>query len=203
MTYEHIYKPGNPQHPTFLVLHGTGGNEKDLVPLVKYINPDAGILSVRGNVSENGMNRFFRRLSEGIFDKEDLEKRTHDLYDFLQSASQHYQFDEENVVALGYSNGANIAASMLYFYEDAFRGAILHHPMTPFEEREMKTLKELPVFIGAGKNDPICPPENTRLLISQLEQAGSTVTTDWGNAGHSLTQNELDAAKTWYTNQFA
>ena len=202
MSYEYIYKPGENNHPTFLVLHGTGGTENDLVPLVNYIDPKAGILSVRGNVSENGMNRFFRRLAEGIFDKEDLEKRTHDLYDFLQTASEKHQFDTTNVIALGYSNGANIAASMLYFYADAFKGAILHHPMTPFEEREMKATKALPVFIGAGNNDPICPPENTRLLISQLENAGSNVTTDWSNAGHSLTQNELDAAKIWYNKQF-
>lgn len=203
MNYEHIYKPGEPGHPTFLVLHGTGGTEKDLVPLANYIDSKAGIISVRGDVSENGMNRFFRRLSEGIFDKQDLEKRTHALYNFLQSASENYRFDKTNVIALGYSNGANIAASMLYFYEDALKGAILHHPMTPFEEREMKTSDALPVFIGAGNNDPICPPENTRLLISQLESAGSNVTTEWGNAGHSLTQNELDAAKDWYNNQFS
>ncbi|MGP6140119.1 MULTISPECIES: alpha/beta hydrolase [unclassified Jeotgalibaca] len=203
MIYEHIYKPGKINHPTFLVLHGTGGNENDLIPLVNYIDPDAGILSVRGNVSENGMNRYFRRLAEGVFDKEDLEKRTHDLYDFLQTASEEYKFDKANVIALGYSNGANIAASMLYFYEDTFKGAILHHPMTPFEERDMKTIQDLPVFIGAGNNDPICPPENTRALITQLEKAGSKVTTDWGNAGHSLTQNELDAAKSWYNSQFA
>lgn len=203
MNYEHIYRPGKPHHPTFLILHGTGGDENDLLPLVNFIDPDAGILSVRGNVSESGMNRYFRRLAEGIFDLEDLETRTHDLYRFLQEASVTYQFDKTNVIALGYSNGANIAASMLYFYEDAFKGAILHHPMTPFEEREMKAIEALPVFIGAGKNDPICPPENTRLLISQLEKAGSNVTINWGNAGHSLTQNELNAAKVWYSEHIA
>lgn len=203
MNYEHIYRPSKPHHPTFLILHGTGGDENDLLPLVNFIDPDAGILSVRGNVSESGMNRYFRRLAEGIFDLEDLETRTHDLYRFLQEASVTYQFDKTNVIALGYSNGANIAASMLYFYEDAFKGAILHHPMTPFEEREMKAIEALPVFIGAGKNDPICPPENTRLLISQLEKAGSNVTINWGNAGHSLTQNELNAAKVWYSEHIA
>ena len=129
MNYEHIYKPGEPGHPTFLVLHGTGGTEKDLVPLVNYIDSKAGILSVRGDVLENGMNRFFRRLAEGIFDKEDLEKRTHMLYDFLQSASENYKFDKTNVIALGYSNGALIGAWFGVKYPKIKRLALVNGPL--------------------------------------------------------------------------
>lgn len=203
MTYEHIYTAGKTGRPTFLLLHGTGGNENDLVPLAKMIDPEAGILSLRGDLSENGMNRFFRRLAEGIFDHEDLEKRTKNLYQFVNDAAEEHGFDRGNVVALGYSNGANIAASLLYFYDDAVKGALLHHPMVPFRDHELLDQTGLPVFIGAGKNDPICPPQETRDLSSMLEKAGSDVTTYWGEAGHSLTQEELQHAKAWYNEHFS
>lgn len=198
MTYQYIYQAGKKDHPVFLLLHGTGGTETDLIPLAKFIDPEAGILSVRGNVSEGGMNRYFRRLAEGVFDLEDLENRTKDLYHFVKDTAAEHDIDTTQLVALGYSNGANIAASMLYFFEDAFKGALLHHPMVPFQDRDMLAHKGLPIFIGAGKNDPICPPEETVGLTSKLEEAGSSVTVDWGQAGHSLTQMELQAAKEWY-----
>lgn len=202
MTYHHFYQEGNPTRPVFLLLHGTGGTEKDLIPLAKMIDENASILSVRGNVSENGMNRYFRRLSEGVFDLEDLEKRTHELAAFITEAATEYHFKPDQIVVLGYSNGANIAASMLYFFKDIFQGALLHHPMVPFRDREMMAQEGLPIFVGAGVNDPICPPDETKDLIKRLEQAKSKVTTYWGTAGHSLTQEELQAAKSWYEEQF-
>lgn len=129
---KHIFQKGTDREaPVLLLLHGTGGTENDLIPLAELISPGSSVLSVRGNVLENGMPRFFRRLSEGIFDEEDLIFRTKELNDFLDQAAADYGFDRKQVVAVGYSNGANIAASLLFHYSDALRGAILHHPMVP------------------------------------------------------------------------
>lgn len=198
MTHHHIYIENDKTQPVFLLLHGTGGTEEDLIPLARTINPQASILSVRGNVSENGMNRFFRRLAMGVFDEEDLESRTKELYQFVNEAAVEYEFDRKNVVALGYSNGANIAASMLYFFNDAYRAALLLHPMVPFHNRDMVELNQLPIFIGAGTNDPICPPDETHGLTNKIEAKNGNVTTFWGNAGHSLTKDEVEHALSWY-----
>ena len=128
----HIFQQGSDTNaPVLLLLHGTGGNERDLLPLAQIISPFSSVLSVRGNVLENGMPRFFRRLAEGVFDEEDLIFRTKELNDFLDQAAAEHQFDRSNIVAVGYSNGANIAGSLLFHYKDALRGAILHHPMVP------------------------------------------------------------------------
>ncbi|SFH92765.1 alpha/beta hydrolase [Pisciglobus halotolerans] len=115
----HLFKEGNPTKPVFLLLHGTGGNEYDLLPVAEFIDPEASILSVRGNILENGMPRFFKRLAEGVFDEEDLIKETKQLYDFINQAAEKYHFDRKKVIALGYSNGANIAASLLFLYEQS------------------------------------------------------------------------------------
>ncbi len=129
---KHIFKQGTDQAaPVLLLLHGTGGTERDLLPLADRISPASSVLSVRGNVLENGMPRYFRRLAEGIFDLEDLVFRTKELNDFLDSAAAEYGFDRGNLVAVGYSNGANIAGSLLFHYQGTLRGAILHHPMVP------------------------------------------------------------------------
>ena len=150
-TMKHIYKAGvQPDAPTLLLLHGTGGTENDLIGLAEMIAPGASILGVRGNVSENGMPRFFRRLAEGVFD-EDLIARTAELGAFIDAAAVEYGFDRSNVYALGYSNGANIAASLMFHHADVFKGAILHHPMVPLRGLTLPDLKGLPVFIGAGE----------------------------------------------------
>ncbi len=188
--------------PTLLMLHGTGGTEHDLVPIAKMISPESSILSVRGNVSENGMPRFFKRLAEGVFDIEDLKFRTKELNDYLNKASVKYGFDRNNVLAIGYSNGANIAASMLFHYEDVFKGAILHHPMVPLRGLKLPEMKNLPVFIGAGKNDPICSSEETEELSELLKDAGAKVTVHWEQNGHQLTQSEVEAAETWFSDEF-
>src|SRR4051794_13959879 len=153
---KHIFQKGkDPSKPTLLLLHGTGGNELDLLPLAGKIDEEASFLSVRGNVLENGMPRFFRRLAEGIFDEEDLIFRTKELYEFLEDAAKKYEFDRNNVITIGYSNGANIAASLLFHYQDALKGAILHHPMVPLRGISLPDLSGTSVFIGAGTNDPI------------------------------------------------
>ena len=194
----HIYKEGISTKPVLLLLHGTGGNEQDLIPLANMIDPEASYLSVRGSVSENGMPRFFRRLAEGIFDEEDLVNRTKELYDFIDEAADRYHFDRHNVVALGFSNGANIAGSLLFHYADALKGAILCHPMVPRRNIQIPNLNSTSVFIGAGTNDPLITQEETIELESLLKNAGAEVELHWDNAGHQLTHREVQAAKIWF-----
>ncbi|MZQ82780.1 carboxylesterase [Paenibacillus sp. 5J-6] len=195
----HIFQQGTDvTAPVLVLLHGTGGTERDLLPLAQAISPASSVLSVRGNVLENGMPRFFRRLAEGIFDEEDLIFRTKELNDFLDEAAVEHGFDRRNVVAIGYSNGANIAGSLLFHYPDALRGAILHHPMVPLRGIQLPDLTDTPIFIGAGRNDPICSPEETEELQKLLGEAGAEIEVHWENAGHQLTRSEVDAAGTWF-----
>ncbi|WP_033543973.1 alpha/beta hydrolase [Planococcus sp. CAU13] len=197
---KHVFKKGtNPEKPVLLLLHGTGGNENDLMPLAAHIDPEASVLSVRGNVSENGMPRFFKRLAEGVFDMEDLKFRTEELYNFIAESAEKYDFDRSNVTAVGYSNGANIAANLLFTYSDALKAAILHHPMVPNRDTELPALTGVPVFIAAGTNDPICPAQESEDLRNLLEGAGAAVELHWENQGHQLTMPEVEAAKVWYS----
>lgn len=200
---QHIFHKGiDETKPTLLLLHGTGGNEQSLMGLAKEIDETANILSVRGNILENGMPRFFRRLAEGVFDMEDLIFRTRELNDFVAEAAQQYGFNRTHVVAIGYSNGANIAASLLFHYENALAGAILHHPMVPRRGIGLPNLTNIPVFISAGTNDPMCSAQESEDLEVLLSSAGADVTTAWFNDGHQLTMPELEAAKEWYHNKF-
>ena len=199
---KHIYKLGeNTDGPTLLLLHGTGGTEHDLLPLANRVDSNANILSVKGNVSENGMARFFRRLSEGVFDEDDLIFRTKELNAFLDQASHDYAFDRDKVIAVGYSNGANIAASLLFHYKNALKGAILHHPMVPRRNIDLPNLSGKQIFIAAGTNDPMCPAQESKDLSTFLENAQADVTVHWENFGHQLTNSEVEAAAKWYQNQ--
>jgi len=200
---KHIFQQGNKEAPVLLLLHGTGGTEEDLLGLAEIVSSNSAVLSVRGNVLENGMPRFFRRLAEGIFDEEDLIFRTKELNDFIDASAEKYQFDRNNVVALGYSNGANIAASLLFHYQGSLKGAILHHPMVPRRGVAIPDLSTTPVFIGAGKNDPICAPQETEELANLLQAAGSDVQVQWEQYGHQLTRNEVDAAADWFQTNFS
>lgn len=196
---KHIFKKGKDQsRPTLLLLHGTGGTEQDLLQLAEIIDKEANILSVRGNVLENGMPRFFKRLAEGVFDEDDLIFRTKELNEFLDEAAVKYEFDRSNITAVGYSNGANIAASLLFHYKDALTKAILHHPMVPRRGIEMPDLTGKAVFIAAGTNDPICPAQESEELTSLLKNAGADVELHWENRGHQLTIDEVQAAAAWY-----
>jgi phospholipase/carboxylesterase len=196
---KHIFNKGkDATKPIFLLLHGTGGNELDLLPLAGMINDEASVLSVRGNVLENGMPRFFRRLAEGVFDEEDLLNRTKELNEFLDEAAVKYEFDRDNIIAIGYSNGANIAASLLFHYQNSLKGGILHHPMVPRRGIDLPDLTGKKVFIAAGTNDPICPPSESSELQSLLENANAEVVLHWENYGHQLTRQEVEAAAEWY-----
>ncbi|WP_338453159.1 alpha/beta hydrolase [Niallia oryzisoli] len=196
---KHIFQKGKDlTKPTFLLLHGTGGNELDLLPLAGMVDDEASYLSVRGNVLENGMPRFFRRIAEGVFDEEDLVFRTNELNQFLHEAAQEYGFDRNNILAIGYSNGANIAASLLFHHQHALKGAILHHPMVPRRGNELPDLSGKSVFIAAGTNDPICSPMESKELQALLEKANASVELHWENRGHQLTREEVEMAAKWY-----
>nr|WP_285865916.1 alpha/beta hydrolase [Lederbergia lenta] len=196
---KHIFQQGqDPNAPTLLLLHGTGGTEQDLLGIGKMISTQPSLLSVRGNVLESGMPRFFRRLAEGVFDEEDLIFRTEELNQFLDDSAQEYQFDRNNVIAVGYSNGANIAGSLLFHFQDSLKGAILFHPMVPRRGIDLPDLNGTSVFIGAGKNDPMCPPEESEELKVLLESAGAKVQLHWEHQGHQLTIGEVEKAKEWF-----
>lgn len=194
----HIYRKGTDTSlPTLVLFHGTGGNEQDLLPLAELLAPGASVLGIRGNVLENGMPRYFRRLAEGVFDEEDLVFRTHELKQFLDSAAEQYGFDAGNLAAVGYSNGANIAGSLLFHYGNLFRYAVLLHPMVPLRGLEIPSLDDVSVFIGAGTNDPLIRTEETQELEQLLQAAGADVTSHWGNQGHRLSGAEAEAARDW------
>lgn len=183
-----------------LMLHGTGGDEHDLVPLGNMLRPGAAILSPRGNVLEHGMPRFFRRLAEGVFDLDDLARRTDDLNAFIEGASKQYDFDRSKVVAIGFSNGANVAASLILRHPGSLRRAILLSPMVPFEPETRDSLAGTRVFIGGGQNDPIAPPAQANRLAELLRDRGADVTTYFHPGGHTLTNDELAAAQQWISN---
>ncbi|OME87364.1 carboxylesterase [Paenibacillus sp. FSL A5-0031] len=200
---KHIFKQGtDTTAPVLLLLHGTGGTERDLLPLAELVSPASSVLSVRGNVLENGMPRYFRRLAEGVFDLEDLKFRTQELNDFLDQAAAEYEFDRNNIVAIGYSNGANIAGSLLFHYQGTLRGAILHHPMVPIRDVDLPDLAGVSCFIGAGSNDPLCTPQETEELDRMLQAAGAPVTVHWETFGHQLTSSEVAAAAAWFNETF-
>src|SRR5439155_18569264 len=188
----HEFIPGNSPR-TLLLLHGTGGNERDLIPLGRELDPNAALLSPRGKVLENGMPRFFRRLAEGVFDLEDLKFRTNELADFVTAAGEHFGFSSDNVVAVGYSNGANIAASMLLLRPEILGAAILFRAMVPLVPDKLPELSSVHVWIGAGDQDPIVPASETKRLAELLRRAGADVTIRFAKAGHGLTNDDLEA----------
>jgi predicted esterase/catechol 2,3-dioxygenase-like lactoylglutathione lyase family enzyme len=182
---------------TLLLLHGTGGDEEDLLPVGRELLPGAGMLSPRGKVLERGAPRFFRRLAEGVFDQEDLARRTEELAAFIEAAATTYQLERDGIVAVGFSNGANIAVSLLLRRPGLLRAAVLFSPMVPFELEALPKLDGTAVFIGAGRNDPIAPPHQAERLSQMLRDTGAEVTLHWEPGGHTLTQEELTAAREW------
>jgi phospholipase/carboxylesterase len=194
--FAHRFYPGETD-ATLLLLHGTGGSEDDLVPLGRDLAPGAALLSPRGKVSEYGAARFFRRLAEGVFDQEDLVFRTHELADFVENASEEYGFDLSKLVAVGYSNGANIAASLMLLHPDLLRAAVLFRAMVPFEPEETPDLSGMRVFLSAGRRDRMIPPQNTERLAEILREAGADLDLRWRDTGHPLTYEEVAEARDW------
>src|SRR5213083_1016937 len=192
----HEFVPGTSKR-TLLLLHGTGGNERDLIPLVRGLDSRAALLSPRGKVLENGMPRFFRRVAEGVFDLDDLKKRTNELADFVAAAAQRYGFTADKVVAVGYSNGANIAASMLLLRPEILSVAVLFRAMVPLVPDKQPKLSSMRVWIGAGTDDPIIPTSETKRLAELLRSAGADVTIRHFPAGHGLTPDDVKSAREW------
>jgi predicted esterase len=189
----HRFVPAaQPEMPALLLLHGTGGTEDDLLPLGERLLPGAALLSPRGQVLENGMPRFFRRLAEGVFDLDDLRRRTHELADFVDAARRTYDLGPTPPIAVGFSNGANIAASILLLRPGTLGGALLLRPMVPLVPDPLPALAGLPVQINAGTADPVVTPAQSEALGELLRRAGAAVTVDWIRGGHGLTPSDVD-----------
>jgi phospholipase/carboxylesterase len=193
----HRFVPASlPGLPSLLLLHGTGGTEDDLLPLGERLLPGAALLSPRGRVLENGMPRFFRRLAEGVFDLDDLRRRTDELAEFVEAARRQYELPEPPIV-VGFSNGANIAASVLLLRPGTLGGALLLRPMVPLVPDPLPALGGVPVQINAGMADPIVTPAQSEALGELLRQSGAAVSLDWIRAGHTLTPSDLDIGARW------
>jgi predicted esterase len=182
---------------TLLLLHGTGGNEDDLLSIGAELLPGAALLSPRGKTIENGMPRFFRRLSEGVFDLEDLKLQTDSLARFIAAAAEKYGLGERKMAAVGYSNGANIAASVMLTRPKILNGAILFRPMVPFVPKTTPDLSDAALLLAGGRRDPIAGPQQTSALAGIFEAAQARVTIHWHPGGHELGQDDLVAAKQW------
>lgn len=196
LTLTHRFEPGaDPRRAPLLLLHGTGGDETDLLPLGRAVAPGAALLSPRGAVLENGMPRFFRRLAEGVFDEADLRARTGDLAGFVAEARGTYGIGAP--IALGFSNGANIAASLLLLRPGTLAGAVLIRPMMPFADSPPGDLAGVPVLILSGAADPIVPAVNARALARTLSERGAAVEHAELPAGHGLSQADLARATAW------
>ena len=193
-----IYRfiPGKGER-TLLLLHGTGGNEADLLPLGFAIAPDASLLSPRGKVLENGAPRFFRRLAEGVFDEKDVVERAHELAEFVSASAQKYHFDLNALIAVGYSNGANIASAMLLLGALKARGAILFRPMVPLSRPPQHPLNDCEVLISGGRFDPIATPDQVNALADLLRERRAQVDVRMQASGHELTDRDMETARDW------
>jgi predicted esterase len=194
----HVFHPPvTPGAPVLLLLHGTGADEHDLLPLAERLLPDAGILSPRGKVLERGMPRFFRRLAEGVFDIEDLKLRTQELAEFVAASAKTHAFSTGQIIAVGFSNGANIAAALLLLRPDVLGGAILFRAMVPLTPETLPGMPKTPVLISNGQRDPLVAVEETERLAALLRSAGADVELSWQSAGHELIESDVTSAREW------
>jgi predicted esterase len=198
LSFVHYYHAGStPDSPTLLLLHGTGGSEQDLLPLAGELMPGAGVLSPKGKVLEHGMPRFFRRLSEGVFDLDDLRFRTIELAEFVIDAAVNYGFDAKTIAAVGFSNGANIAGSLLLLRPGLLQSAVLFRAMVPLMPDPLPSLPRTRVLVSNGRSDPLVAAAETERLVALLQKAGADVTLVWQQAGHHLVQDDLARARDW------
>lgn len=196
--HRHRWEPATtPGLPTLLLLHGTGGDENDLIPLGRLVLPGAAMLSVRGNVTEHGAPRFFRRLAEGVFDLPDLHQRTAQLADFVSSAAERYGFSLASLHAVGFSNGANVAASLLLSRPEVLAGGVLLRAMVPFEPDGIPDLSGRSVLLSEGRMDPIISPDQGERLADLLRRSGAEVELAWQQSGHNLTNGDVEAGHRW------
>ena len=197
LSFIHRYEPAtDPNRPPLLLLHGTGGDENDLLGLGRMISPGSALLSPRGKILENGMPRFFRRLAEGVFDEEDVKSRANELADFVAEARKAYGL--EAPVAVGFSNGANIAAAMLMLRPEAFAGAALLRAMVPLSRAPQVDLAGKRVLMISGVMDPIIPADNSNRLAASLSASGAEVQHQMLPTGHNLSQTDLSLLVKWF-----
>jgi phospholipase/carboxylesterase len=192
-SYVHAALPGSPGGPLLLLFHGTGGDEHQFTGLGQQLVPGASIIAPRGDVSEFGASRFFRRTGEGVYDMDDLAVRTAKMAAFVRAHRDAAK--PSAVVGLGYSNGANILASMLFADLSLFDATVLMHPLIPFEPEVKGSLAGRHILLTAGKRDPICPPNLTTRLEAYLRADGADVTVEWHEGGHEVRPNEIEAAR--------
>ena len=197
LAFQHRYVPGADGAPTLLALHGTGGTEEDLIPLVRQLAPQAHVLAPRGRVLEDGMARFFRRLAIGVFDEADVRRAAGELSDFVGAAAEQYGFAGDRVFALGYSNGANVAAAVLLLHPQRLAGAALLRPVLPLTPEQEPNLEGRPVLIAAGTSDPYAPVARVEALAELLGRAGAEVDLRWAQTGHELIPPDLRGLKEW------
>ena len=199
LSYHHLFQPGtDPSAPPLLLLHGTGGNERDLLPLASSLSPGSALLSPRGDVSERGAHRFFARLAEGVFDPAEVTARTHVLADFIAAASAHYRIDLARLTALGFSNGANIAATLLQLRPASLAAAVLLRPMVVLDRPAApNSLAGKRVLLLNGDADPIVPLDHPPRLAALLRAGGADVTQQFLPAGHNLVASDISNASTW------
>lgn len=196
--FVHVFRPSESGDPvTLLMLHGTGGNEESLLPFAQSLRQSAAVLSPRGAVLENGLPRFFKRFAEGVFDEEDMKLQTAKLHRFIDSAAAAYGFDRNKVVAVGYSNGANIAASLILRNAQSLHGAVLFRATLPFEPANPPEGEGVRVLICAGEEDPFAPRAKVERLTEVLEAGGVEVKVRWQHGGHELTSPEIEEAANW------
>ncbi len=194
----HRYVPSSGESSrVLLLLHGTGGNENDMLSLGRELDPNASLLSPRGNVLENGAPRFFRRFAEGVFDEEDAARRAHELADFIPAAANEYKFERDQLIAVGYSNGANIASTMMLLRPESLPAAILLRGMVILSKPPAADIRDKRVLISAGEIDPIIPADNAQRLAALLQERGADVTFEMQRAGHGLVREDLVVAKRW------
>ena len=198
--FVHRFIPGDDASlPPLLLLHGSGGDEHDLVPLAERIAPGYTVLSPRGQVNDQGLTRFFHRSPEGVWDRDDLDRRTAELAAFVKQACATYRL--QRPIALGYSNGANIAWSLLLRDPQLLAGAILWRAMLPFDPRPLPDLSGVPVLLIAGADDELIPVERAGLLAALLGEAGADVSYEVLHAGHGLTKQDISLAAAWLENR--
>lgn len=196
LSYQYRFEPGTDSSaPPLLLLHGTGGDENDLIPIAQKLSPGSALLSPRGDVSEHGARRFFARLAEGVFDSAEVTRRTHALADFVTAASKQYGLDPRRLTALGFSNGANIAATLLLLRPETLGAAVLLRPMVVLEPESLPDLAGKRVFLSAGSVDPIVPADHPPRLAALLQRAGATVTLQTHAASHGLVPADFAAVR--------
>lgn len=198
-SYRHRFEPGtDPAAPPLLLLHGTGGDENDLISLGQKLSPGSALLSPRGDVNEHGARRFFARLAEGVFDPAEVTRRTHALADFIAAAAKQYGLDSGRLTAVGFSNGANIAATLLLLRPESLGAAVLLRPMVVLEPEKLPDLAGKRVLVSSGHADPIVPDDHPVRLADLLRRAGAEVSRHSQAAGHGLVPADMSAAREFF-----